>query len=569
MSRFISLLQRHPGPRGRLGADLEAALRETVPEPERNLASWRADESGRHLQATWDVPDRSLRRGLALCIGKLYSPDADWWQPGSGSPDGSYVIVREDADAFEIVSDPAGSRMLWYYLDDEVFIASSSERALTMACGRFDFDRATVPWLVSTGTRGPGRSYNRHLRLVPPGGVARLDKAAWTLEVTAPEIAFAAVERSRDEHFAAIESALRATFASFGPEDARHMLIALSGGVDSRALAIFLGGDPAAGWRAYTGGWPTADDLPLSDASIARRVAGALGIAHRRIVTEAPTGSVEAAIRRFILGGEGRHDHLNGLSSGESFRSLREAPADTIVRGDECFGWKPVSSDTGVRQSMDLLLCGDIANFGSRLARFGLDGHRFPPELDRRSGETLAAWRDRLYSSFRVPTVLAALNESKSSYYDVVNPLLSRRVLEAARSLPDDLRTDKALFREVVDRLGPDVPFATAREGVPGRFDTLNHPEIRRLLRASLASPTAERAFGKPLTAWLRAETGPARVLADRVRRAITRRLNRPAAPAGRYHVPPLRLAFRLHVATTMIDQLTADAAHLARARAA
>ena len=161
----------------------------------------------------------------------------------------------------EAVSDPAGSRMLWYYLDDGQFVVSNSERAITMYVGRFDFEPAVVPWLVSTGTRGPGLSYSRHLRLIPPSGTARLDKAAWTLTVNAPPIRFAEVPRDREAHLAALEAALSETFATFGEADAEHAILALSGGTDSRALAAFLSRPPGHRWRSFTGGTTEAAGL--------------------------------------------------------------------------------------------------------------------------------------------------------------------------------------------------------------------------------------------------------------------------------------------------------------------
>ena len=237
-----------------------------------------------------------------------------------------------------------------------------------------------------------------------------------------------------------------------------------------------------------------------------------------------------------------------------------------MVRGDEGFGWKPVAqTPTAVRRSVELLLCGEIAALKPHLKSFGLDHHALPPDLERQPDESFDTWRDRLYHAFRIPIVLAALNESKAGYFDVVNPLVSRRALEVARSLPDDLRTDKALFRELVTRIGPDVPFAS-REGAPVRLDNLRRPEVRRLLRASLASDTAIRCFGRPLATWVRSEIHPWREFASSAARVLNGRLQRRLgrAPAADVRVAPLRIAFRLYVAATMIDRLQADAARFA-----
>ena len=305
-----------------------------------------------------------------------------------------------------------------------------------------------------------------------------------------------------------------------------------------------------------------------SDVAIGARVAAALGFSHRHIAARAAAPEqVETLLARFVLAGEGRHDHLNRLDAGfAAYGELHVDGVEMMVRGDEGFGWKPVAqTPTAVRRSMELLLCGEIAELKPHLKKFGLDHHAFPPDLERLPDESIDTWRDRLYHAFRIPTVLAALDKSKAGYFDVVNPLVSRRALAVARSLPDELRTDKRLFRELVNRIGPDVPFAS-REGAPVRLDNRRRPEVRRLLRASLASETVSRCFGKPLVSWLRSDIRPWRELAATVTRVANGRLQRRLgrAPAGEVRVPLLRIAFRIYVASTMVDQLQADAARFA-----
>jgi hypothetical protein len=470
---------------------------------------------------------------------------------------------------FEAVSDPAGSRMLWYYKDDGLFVVSNSERAATMYAGRFELNRDVVPWMVSSGTRGPFASYNRHLRQLPPAAVARLDKRSWHFEVTAGEIRFAEVARSDAEHLAALDAALAATFASFRPQDARHAAISLSGGVDSRALAIYLARDEAAAWESFTSGSRAAFALADSDASAARRIAGALGLPNAMMVSEIVDGPLPDRLRSFVIASEGRHDHLSRLDGGASLMAIFSAGHPSIIRGDQSFGLKASAPQAlAVRASMELLLCSEIANLKPHLAAFGLEGHALPAELRQRPGETLETWRDRLHQSFRVPMVLAALTEHKAAYVDAINPLLSRRALEVSRSLPDRLRTGKALFRELVQRLGPDLGFV-GRVGAPNRLDNMRHREIVRTMRESLASETAAEIFGAPFARWMRTEIHPVRHFCNRVIPAIRKRqrryLRRGPAPLTDVHLDPLRLAFRLYIAITMVDQLKADA-HLAPA---
>lgn len=537
-------------------------LRAITPESIQASSTWDVRHNRRHVQGTLNLPGNYPRRELSLCQGKLYDADAAWWTPGSGVPDGSYTMVREDEASFEALSDPGGSRMLWYYHDDQLFAVSNSERLLTMYTGRFELDREILPWVVSTGTRGLYTSYNRHLRQLPPAAVARLDRASWRLSVTAEEIRFAEVPRSREEHLAELDAALAATFSAFGPEDARHAVISLSGGVDSRALAVYLARDKPADWPSVTIGTAAAFAAPETDVATARRAAEGLGLRNEAILTDV-VGSERLGeqLREFVIRGEGRHDHLGRLDGGFAHKAVHDRTL-AIIRGDESFGLKePSTRPLAVRASMELLLCSEIENLRPHLAAFGLDGQRLPAALERRDGESIPSWRDRLHQMFRVPLVLAALSEHKSTYFDAINPLLSRRALQVARTLPDEVRTGKALFRELVTRLGPAVPF-TGRVGAPNRLDSMRHPEVVRTMRAALDSEAGTRVFG-PLAPWLSREISPVRHFCNRVVRAVTTRGRRYLGirkEPNAIHLDPLRLAFRLYIAITMIEQLEADA---------
>ena len=417
--------------------------------------------------------------------------------PGSGVPDGSYAILREDSGCFEAVTDPAGGRSLWYYFDDEVFVVSNSQRAITLYIGRFEFEPAVVPWLLATGALGLGMSYSRHLRVLPPASSLLLDKAAWTLRADRGRDPFRRGPPPPRGASPALRAALDDTLASFGPEDARHAIVSLSGGADSRAIAaLLMRARPGPRWRSLTGGPAEASRMPNTDVFIAAQVAARLGTDHRFIATRDSPEPIETIIDRFVLASEGRVDHLEGYLDGLAhFRAFAAEGIEVIIRGDTCFGgprWEPADSALAMRRTISLLLCGEIANLQPRLEAFGLGGQAIPEPLARRDGESLLAWRDRLYLRFRATTVLSALTETKAAFVDVVNPLLSRRSLDVACALPDAMRFDKALFREVIRDFVPDLPFAR-RHGGATMVEVLRRPAARRLLAASLATATARQ----------------------------------------------------------------------------
>jgi hypothetical protein len=578
MSKLVVALHRVPPDAAEAARRMRRILEEITPDiarPGARLAVEYGEPAGSGgpslVQGTLNLPAATLRAGMSLCQGKIYGPADGWDTPGAPFPDGSYALIRDSGRFLEAVSDPAASRSLWYYFDDELFIVSNSQRAVTLYAGRFELEPAVVPWLLSSGTLGPGLSYNRHLRVLPPASSVLLDKAAWTLERSEGEIRFAASPSPREAQRAALAAALEATLAAFGPADAPGSVLALSGGADSRAIGALLARlCPGVRWRSFTGGPAEAQEVPGTDAFVAAQVAAQIGTEHRFIANRVSPEPIETVIERFVLASEGRVDHLGGYLDGlAQFRTLAAAGAETLIRGDTCFGgpvFEPGDSELAMRQTISLLLCGEIAELRPHLAEAGLADHALPASLARAPGESLLTWRDRLYLLFRAPCVLSALTETKSAFVEVANPLLSRRSLAVASALPDPLRLDKALFREVVGGIVPDLPFA--RE-IGGRkmADVLRQPEVRRLLAASLAAPSARAAFGERLTERIRSEIDLRRHAHARAGRAIARlplwpMRRRPVAPESEEpRVHPLRLAFRMHMARVMIDRLSADAA--------
>ncbi len=86
--------------------------------------------------------------------------------------------------------------------------------------------------------------------------------------------------------------------------------------------------------------------------------------------------------------------------------------------------------------------------------------------------------------------MLAALNDLKLHYVEVANPLLARPILEFVRTMPDEQRTEKRLFRAIVDSIGPKVRIARypANAELPSVLKT---KDVVSLLREVLRSDAA------------------------------------------------------------------------------
>ena len=104
--------------------------------------------------------------------------------------------------------------------------------------------------------------------------------------------------------------------------------------------------------------------------------------------------------------------------------ALFEAGVHGLIRGDEGLGWdKPkLPLDSAVRIGVGCAPCSDFRNFQG----YGLAAQELPPSLLKEKGETLAAWRDRLYHQFRLPTIISALSDLRLAYVEQASPLLFR-----------------------------------------------------------------------------------------------------------------------------------------------
>lgn len=99
------------------------------------------------------------------------------------------------------------------------------------------------------------------------------------------------------------------------------------------------------------------------------------------------------------------------------------------------------------------------------------------PESLRNKEESATTYRERLYYEFRMPVVLAALNDLKYSYVEVISPFLSRAMINQVTALPDSLRTDKYLYKKIVQSIGPKIGFAKYAAIAPLK-SILRTPEV-------------------------------------------------------------------------------------------
>lgn len=414
-------------------------------------------------------------KDYSVCSGVLFDNQNDWWRVGADVPDGSYALFRGNGKCLELVSDIVGTRAIWYVKTDDLFIASTSQRAIIFFLRSYQPNEIVYPWLLSSGTLGPGMAWDRRICSLGPDSRLVLDRTSWKYRIATREPVYEQQDITRKEHEIRLRNAIETTFEFFDVEFDKWVL-PLSGGYDSRMIFMMLKDRP--GLRTVTWGHSAALEDSGSDAWVAKELAGRYGIPHQYLETDLSLEPVECIFNRFLKAGEGRIDHISGYMDGLAiWRDLFESGCQGAIRGDEAFGCAPVRQDGQVYINMNMTLLTDFRNLGTVVGDLVGITQKFPTSLERKQGESREAWRDRVNVQFEIPYLFSALNDIKLSYIEIIHPLLSRRIVEYIRQVPDKLRTGKSLFKSIVNDVEPYITYAK-HPAIESRGNILRNTDV-------------------------------------------------------------------------------------------
>ncbi len=418
-------------------------------------------EKGNTLLAILNPNPAVMLSGMSAGLGHIIDGMDRWAEPLAPVPDGAFALFRCSDQHIELVADETASRTIWFVKTDEMFVASTSQRAIVMFLGSFEPNRSTYSWMLSAGRLGPGLSWDARIASVLPAGRVTVDLQSWEFSIHKGEFNYDIAHEDEKRHASGFLEVLEDNFAKIRIENARWTLL-LSGGFDSRGILMLL--NHRERLQAITWGSPGAEKQPGGDVFLARQLCQHFGLRHRFFpMNLASSESVRTTFDRFLVAGEGRNDafgaYLDGLLV---WKTLYEEDAIGVLRGDVAFGWNPVRTEKEARMKNAGHMLSDIG-FTS-LADLGLGEQVWPDYLQRRPADTLEMWRDRMEQWYAAPVGLAALNDIKSAYVELVHPYLSRSILHYVRTMPDSFRTGKALFTRVIASLSPpDIGFASER----------------------------------------------------------------------------------------------------------
>ncbi len=556
MAQFILVCERTGRHTGGRATILEECARGLWPAGIAATPTKLVEENGLAL-AVLDPSGGASLHGASLCLGRILDVPGEWWRPGSTPPDGTCSLIRCSADEVEIVADIAASRAVFYYHDDGVFLASSSQRALVSLLGDFELEPEAVTWMVTSGSLGPLPAYDRRLRRVAPDGTVHLDRQSWELDVHSRWEPYEPADLSDDEHARRLNDAVVETCAHLVP-DAERWPVLLSGGYDSRTILMGLlqaGARP----RCVTWGFEAALRDERSDAAIASWLAVQVGAPHVFFRLDGRSDRTAEALERFVTMSEGQlPDFTMYADAFETWETLAAEGCVGVVRGDN-HGWGYLgefSSDLNVRHHCGADLLGDYAP-GHPIRRLGLPAQTWPAELARRDGEDLLGYRDRLQHALFIPARISPLNNFKAPYLEIVNPLQARRVADAVAALPERLRLHPGALARVLDVHGPAVPFA----GHPAAtlHQILATRACREVIADGLRTETAlslfdARALEEISRELVRPPRRPGRARAGRtVRALLPRRVLNAAMPMVGARLDSREMALRMFVAARAV----------------
>lgn len=516
--------------------------------------------------------DRTASRDCSAYVGWLASSRHTWSAVGSSAPVGSYAIFRSNSAVIELLADHAASRTIWIGQDDEIFVASTSQRAIPHFLGSYEPNPAAQAWMLSCGTLGPSQGWDRRARCLGPAGTARLDRSRWELSVREPELEFAIDPAPDEVHARRLDEALESVVGNL-ELDLSQWVLPLSGGFDSRAILLMM--KNREGLRAVTWGRTEALRQRGNDAYVAQMVAKEFGIEHSYFPTDLSPEPIDRLFNRYLVAGDGRTDGVLAYMDGfATWRKFHDSGIRGVIRGDHGFGpgpCPPLRDHAHAMHFDSMTRWSDHAGLPS-FASFGmpeLDEQPLPLSFLPSAGESPEDWRDRLYQLYRVPTYHAGQSDLKSAYVEIASPFFAKPILELTRTHPEHLRNGKTLFRNVVGPRDIPVPYAVDAAIVPPR-KLIAEKRLRELVCDELGSRRARNVLSPEFTdfllaAWADPDDEPGRG----TRHATLRRYLRmwiPAAVRARVRKEAKQKPFdlrwiglRAYIAIRMNDRLMAD----------
>lgn len=545
-----------------------------LPHPKANIQLLKNDNKSAYFIIN---PTKSvLIKNNSVALGLIAeSNQLNWGNINQPAPTGSYAIFRQANQQVELLSDEVASRSIWYYFDNQQFIASTSQRAIIMLLQSLELNYTSIAWMMASGSIGPYCSWDTRIKLLMPKTSLLLNQQTWNLTITTqPDTPFGTPNNQpiKKQQFnqqlakQQLNTILQNNFDNINVSNLSYS-IPLSGGYDSRAVAYFMAKKQPI--NTFTYGLKNYENNLKNDIAIAQKVAEQLNATHTFYNNSLANLPIEKILERYLLASEGRIDHIDAFMDGlQLYADLQNKNIDLIFRGDEAFGWLPAYNPLDVRLCIGMPFITDFSNLPTSFKAFQ-ELQTIPPYFNQNPNETIPAWRDRLYHSFRLPCILAALTDIAACYTEVANPLLFKPVINFAKQIPDNFRTQKKLFSLLVKQQLPTIPISKSWANNTA-YNLLRSPKIYQHIIENISTNSSKQLIGNNIVNFIQTKsscnTGEQNQLQTRsntLQNLIKYIPMRYKSIIKQYYKPPIdvnQLALRAYIITKMQTILTNDA---------
>lgn len=427
-----------------------------------------------------------------VLLGQILTDGDEWTKPLIQYPDGNFAIFRSNSKNVEILTDALGTRSVWYFKNDQIFICATSQRAIIKYLGDFEFDDRVIPWIISTGSLGPLFSWDRRVKRIKPATSLILERNNWRL--TFKSLNYYQNKNKKEKNLNnRIYDSLNTQYVNL-----KKWALTLSGGYDSRLILLYLNKYKNVNERIRTITWGLKDSKSIedSDASIAEKLAREYNTDHSFFSTKISKEPVKLLLDRFLKNGDGRIDHISSYMNGfDIWKYLFDNKYEGIIRGNQLLSsLKPVS-EFDVRRFMGLALISDYDNLKNNNFLKSLEQF-IPDEFSHRNDESLFQYRDRILADYRIPVIQAALSDLKFPYVEQFDPLLVNSIATHIRSFPSEIRDDKVLVKKILASLDNHIKFAK-KDATKPKEELFKQERMKNEIISEINSKTALRIFPK------------------------------------------------------------------------
>lgn len=411
------------------------------------------------------------------------------------------LAVDCDSDKILVRSNLVGGRAAWYYKDSDLFILSSSQRAIVRFLGSFEFNEQAMVWMLSTGNLGPGNSWDKRLVQLGADSNLSLTRATWELEhrrLTRPKRE--ANYRNSDHVFFDPNDACQDLFSILNYSH-EHEVLALNGGVKSRLLLSRIQDDYGR-MDTVTWGPLTAKEANDSDAYIAAQLAEQAKVANFYFATDLSASDFTTHIEQYIRSGEGRVDLDDPfLAPSYLWNKLASKQYKILYRGDSMDNFLTPGSEKEIGLSLGFHRMEDNESMVA-LEQFDLPQQEFPALLLREPTESLQEWSNRLLQTFHIPNVVTGFHDLASSYLEVFNPFFHEYLLNNQKFF-SQMRVDVRNMpsRQIYPGASP-IPWARPKQ-LNEPFYLLRSARFVAAFLDEFHSVDSSSLFGKKLLQWL------------------------------------------------------------------